>query len=552
MSLPEGVHDPNDLVEKGHTSDEFGAIRADGQDYIEWQIALLEPPADRLRLPDLLRPIMEDLAGLDTAKAEAYLRYRVGPRFGLKERELGAYRSALGQLRKERREKAKAEAAKAETQAKPGADDPVEMGPDTDPAIIEKANEILRNPAILYLAGTMIQRLGVAGESTNIRLLYIIVTSRTLARPISATLKGESSVGKSYVVETVLLTFPPSAYIAMTGMSRQALIYRDESFSHKTIVIFERPGMDAADYNIRTLQSEGKLVFEVVEKNPETDRHETRRVEKEGPTNFIFTTTSPELHAENETWHWSLLMDESAEQTLAAKLVTGRRYQEAGTVTEDELAAWREVQTQLEPLKVRIPYAEWLAKHTPNRPIRMRRDFPRLLSLIEVVALLHQKQRHIGDDGVLVAGLSDYFMARELADQVFPAALSRINKKVEGLVHEVEKLYKDKRSKGEADAVVKSAEIAAALDVSASSVSRWLRPAVDVGLVEVVSETSKGYIRAVKPGSAVPRVSSALPTVEELAEAFPELARGFRAVHPITGEELTLEEEKVEARVSET
>jgi hypothetical protein len=307
--------------------------------------------------------------------------------------------------------------------------------------------------------------------------------------------------------------------------------------------------MDAADYNIRTLQSEGKLVFEVAEKNAETNRWETRRVEKEGPTNFIFTTTSPELYPENETRHWSLLMDESPKQTLAAKLVSAKRYHWENSIAEEEMTIWRQVQMELKPLKVHIPYARWLAEHTPNRPLRMRRDFNRLLALIEVVALLHQKQRPISEDGVLEAGLSDYFIARELANQVFPASLSRINKKVEALVQEVEKIYQDKKTKGEEDPVVKPSEIANALEVNAASVSRWLRPAIEVGLVEMVSETAKGYIRSVRPGNVTPKVSNALPTIEELAEAFPVLASGFKAVHPITGEELTLEEELTAACV---
>jgi DNA primase len=547
--LPDGVDDPADFVEKGHTRDEFERLLTEAQDIVEYQIDQIPSDIDRLRLPDRLRPIMGQLAELEPAKAEAYLKYRIAPRFKLKERELSAYRSTLSYLRREHREMARVEKDKVLMQS-----EALEVKPDeekVDPALLEEANRLLQNPALLYLAGELIQRLGVAGEGTNIRILYLTFTSRILDNPISVSLKSDSSGGKSYVVLKVLIVFPASAYLAITGMSRQALIYREESFSHRAIVIFERPGMDAADYNIRTLQSEGKLVFEVVEKDPVTNRWETRRVEKEGPTNFVFTTTSPELYPENETRHWSLLMDESPRQTMAAKLESARRYLGGSGVSEEELAVWHQIQVELQPLKVHIPYAAWLAEHTPNQPLRMRRDFNRLLALIEVVALLHQKQRQV-KDGVIEAGLADYFMARELADQVFPASLSRINKKVEALVQEVEKIYQEKRAKGEADPVVKPSEIANALEVNAASVSRWLRPAVEIGLVEVVSETAKGYIRSVRPGNVTPKVSKALPTLEELAEAFPELAKGFKAVHPLTGEELTLEEETVTACVKKS
>lgn len=403
-----------------------------------------------------------------------------------------------------------------------------------------QAIDMLKDPALLYRIGETIHQLGIAGEDENIRLVYLAITSRILNEPISITLKGESSSGKSYLTGRVCQLFPPSAYIAMTGMSRQALVYADESYAHRTIIVFEQPGTEAADYNIRTLQSEGRVIFWVTEKDPLTNRLVTRKVEKEGPTNFIITTTSPELHPENESRHWSLLMDESYQLTSAAKLETAKRYEVQGAFPEEELLVWRQLQKELKPLRVRIPYAPWLAQHTPDQPLRMRRDFNKLMTLIEVVALLYQYQRPRQGDAI-IAGLGDYFMARQLINQVFAASLTGINEKVGVLVSEVQHLYNEKIDNGEQDPAVKPIEITRSLNtISSSSVSRWLRPAINAGLVEVVSETAKGRIRLVKPGDISNKIMSPLPTVEELAEAFPELVIGFQPVHPVTGEEVTL------------
>jgi len=415
----------------------------------------------------------------------------------------------------------------------------VNMEEEVDPQVIEKAHQLSMAPDLLYQLGRFIQKLGVAGEVVCSILLYLIITSRILSNPISATLKGDSAAGKSYIVEKVLRLFLSSAFIAITGMSKQALIYMNESFSHRTLIIYERPGMDAADYNIRTLQSEGRVSFMVVEKNPVTNHWETRRVEKEGPTNFICTTTSPELHSENETRHWTITMDESPEQTQRTKLEAAKSYIGEVEDIEDNLNVWRQVQNELQPLKVTIPYVDWLAQNTPDQPLRMRRDFPRLLALIEVVTILHQKQRYINESGVIESTLADYFYARELIAQVFPASLAGINKKVEGLIEEVQRLYEEKLDSNEQEPSIKPAEIAAALSTSSSSVSRWLRPAIEAGLIEVVSETAKGRIRAVRPGYADLQTVNALPTVEDLANAFPDLAKDFWAVNPITGEEIS-------------
>ena len=161
--------------------------------------------------------------------------------------------------------------------------------------IDERSQEMLKDPALLFRVVQAVHQLGVAGEEENICLLYLAMTSRILEAPLSITLKGESSSGKSYLTEKVCQLFPPPAFIAMTGMSRQALVYAEEPFAHRTLIVFERPGMEAADYNIRTLQSENKIIFWVPEKDPVTNRWVTRMVEKEGPTNFIFTTTAPDL-----------------------------------------------------------------------------------------------------------------------------------------------------------------------------------------------------------------------------------------------------------------
>jgi len=170
----------------------------------------------------------------------------------------------------------------------------------------------------------------------------------------------------------------------------------------------------------------------------------------------------------------------------------------------------------------------------------MRRDFNKLLALIEIITLLHQYQRQ-RQGNTIAASISDYFMARELIERVFSSSLTGINQKVESLVAQIRLLYKEKSEP------VKPIEIAKALCTSSSSVSRWLRPAIEAGLVEIVSETVKGRIQSVKPGSLGKSASSPLPTVEELAEAFPELAAGFRAVHPVTGKEFTLKDTKVTA-----
>lgn len=168
-------------------------------------------------------------------------------------------------------------------------------------------------------------RCGLTGEERNARLVYLVVASRVLDHPASAAVKGLSGAGKSYTVECVLRAFPASAVIVMTAMSEHALIYMRESFAHRTLVLYEatalREGREKNEGNqtamfIRTLLSEGRLVYPTVQKD-EHGNLVTIVIEKEGPTNFLVTTTATSLHNENETRTLSLAADDSKTQTTA-------------------------------------------------------------------------------------------------------------------------------------------------------------------------------------------------------------------------------------------
>ena len=105
------------------------------------------------------------------------------------------------------------------------------------------------------------------GEARIAKLLYLTLTSRVLPKPISMAVKGPSSGGKSFTVETVLRFFPASAYHDLTGMTEHALVYMDEPLVHRHLVIYENNGIqgDQASYFIRTLLSEHRIRYVTVE-----------------------------------------------------------------------------------------------------------------------------------------------------------------------------------------------------------------------------------------------------------------------------------------------
>src|SRR5579859_2717740 len=80
----------------------------------------------------------------------------------------------------------------------------------------EKCADLARLPDILTEFARDVAAAGLAGERRVAKLMYLVVSSRLLDRPVSAGVKGTSSGGKSHTTGKVLNFFPPTAYYALS------------------------------------------------------------------------------------------------------------------------------------------------------------------------------------------------------------------------------------------------------------------------------------------------------------------------------------------------
>lgn len=405
----------------------------------------------------------------------------------------------------------------------------------------ERALKLAKSPDLLFLIKQSLEALGLVGEALNGLLLFLALTSRLLNKPISIIIKGSSAAGKSYLVKLVLKLFPKQAYIELTGLSPKALIYLNEDFKHRFLIIYEIHGTsddDYTEYLIRTLLSENMIRYAVVERN-NLDGHETRIIEREGPTGLITTTTHPSIHDENETRLFSIGISETPDQTKNIKSKIASDYEEINTENNEKLLEdIINLQKILEPLPVRIPFAKTLADLTPDEPLRIRRDFQRILAVIEVSALLHQHTRDIKEDkGVryIEARLEDYYIAKALLEE--PLSLTIHNKfpQTIELVNAIEELYRVSHD----PVLIK--ELRARLKKPKKTILRWLEPALDCGWIENVGEQGRGKPFKLIPGKFEDTESNLLPPVETLCEKFPKLAENFQVIDPITGKEIRSE-----------
>ena len=291
--------------------------------------------------------------------------------------------------------------------------------PSADAAHLHTPPVLAQDLNILARFERAVQGYGVVGEERNAKLMYLAITSRILAEPVSLAVKGLSSSGKSFTTETTLKFFPATSYIAMTAMSERALVYMKDDFKHKTLVIFEAVALreqreknesNLTAYFVRSLLSEGRISYPVTVRGKDGEFF-TKTIVKEGPTNVILTTTATELHGENETRLLSLPTNDTSAQTKAVMLRLAE-----GRSGGENLKEWHQLQAWLATAEHRvvIPFASYLAEHIPPVAVRLRRDFKALLRLIESHAILHQCSRGKDEDGRIVAEPADYYAVRGL------------------------------------------------------------------------------------------------------------------------------------------
>lgn len=314
-----------------------------------------------------------------------------------------------------------AEAARIETDDEP--DEEPDRGESSETDLAE-ARDILRSGDLVDQVEQDLAAAGIEGEDSLRLTLYLLGTSRLLRSPLHAIIRGDSSTGKSYVVERVKRLFPPEAIVEATHLSPKAL-YRMESLSHRWLVLGERsrnegPESEDATKAKRELLSQGYLTSRIVEDGELVERT------VEGPVASTETTTREAVFDEDANRCLLLATDETREQTLRVLMQTARRAAGAIELDDERLVrrhhAIQRLLAEDAPHEVAIPFASAIAAAIPADRPEARRAFPLFLGMIKASAVLHRLQRASQADGRIIANVGDYALARRLVGSAISSA----------------------------------------------------------------------------------------------------------------------------------
>jgi DNA primase catalytic core len=301
-----------------------------------------------------------------------------------------------------------------------------------------RAMALLTSPDLPERIVADFSRCGIVGEGGNALVGYLAAISRKLDRPLALLIQSTSAAGKSSLLDAVLRFVPEEDRIVYSAMTGQSLFYMGEmDLKHKLLAIAEEHGAARASYALKLLQSEGELTIASTSKDVATGKLVTEEYRVEGPVMIALTTTAAEIDEELLNRCLVLAIDEGRAQTAAIHAVQRERRTLAGLLARTEreaiLKTHQDAQRLLEPLAIVNPYAHRLT-FLDDRT-RTRRDHEKYLTLIDVIALLHQHQRvvktlhpHAGAQPLryVEVTLDDIALANRLAHEVLGRTLDEL------------------------------------------------------------------------------------------------------------------------------
>ena len=303
-------------------------------------------------------------------------------------------------------------------------------------SVFTEEHSFLKDTTLLQNVSRILDK-KIKKEEKNKLIVLFTYLSAYGSNPLNLFLKGESSIGKTYLAKSVAEYFPDEDVWFIGDMSPKALIHEHGRFENgkmyvslrnKILVFLESPRKETLDM-LKPILSHDRteIEYKIADKNS-SGKLQTKSVIIEGWPSTIFCTT--DLRVLEELSTRSLLTTPESTQEKIGKVLEYKGKKYARPWEEMKLDAHEILfRNALKLLKTKkevcIPYADELQKRQPTSEPRVMRDFDKLMELIRMSAFLHQYKRpsfKLEINGCtkefIIATECDYIIGVELFDHV--------------------------------------------------------------------------------------------------------------------------------------
>jgi len=297
----------------------------------------------------------------------------------------------------------------------------------------QKEHEFLEDenllPNILNILDKRIKK-----EEKNKLIVFLVYLSAYGSNPLNMFLKGESSIGKTYLAKSVAEYFPEEDVLFIGDMSPKALIHEHGevkegkvyvSLENKILVFLESPRRQTLDMLKPILSHDRKEIEYKIADKSGSGKLQTKSVIITGWPATTYCTTDCKVLEELSTR--SLLATPEITEEKISQVLTykGKKYSrpwEEMEEDEQEQILTNSLNLLKEDIEVCVPYAGVLAEQYEKGEPRVMRDFDKLMELIRMSAFLHQRQRmHFENNGgnrFIIATEYDYWVGKLLFDAI--------------------------------------------------------------------------------------------------------------------------------------
>ena len=360
----------------------------------------------------------------------------------------------------------------------------------SQPDLLDRINDILHNS----------RETPFVGDDANLLLTFLVFLSCKTEKPLNLEMIGASSSGKTYLTLTARNGFPKSMCMVLAGASKEALKYDYDEVSedgefivnvaNRCIVILEKDESFAFIRRMKPLMSgdDTELVWKTPIKNEMTGEIETRDFIIRGQPSFITLTTRNPSEAEQITRQLLMTPEttpDKIENVVANTLLAKARPEDLSI--HPDLHLLQASMLKLKQRRTRNIFAPLMAEFFPATSASHQRDINKVLSIIDTITLLHQKQRpthKIGETTYVLSSIEDNVLGLILCDLVLRASLSGVPEDSWMIMNEMKKMSESNRTLSE-DNILQWLHIHAFQCSKNALKEKHLPTLADSGLIEV-------------------------------------------------------------------